>query len=97
MCKTTEFRDSIPGINEFTDLPGIVKQICELNDALCGRSDLIRGRFTDVRGGLYSGTVAAQGSNSVPECALTNEKCMHIFRRGKSIKKIFSRAWHVGP
>ena len=87
ICKTTEFRDSIPGINEFTDLPGIVKQIRELTDALCGRSDLIRVRFTDVRGHLYSGTVAAQGSNSVPGCAFTNEKYMHIFRRGKSIKK----------
>ena len=87
ICKTIEFHDSIPGINEFTDLPGIVKQICELTDALCGRSDLIRVRFTDVRGDLYSGTVAAQGSNSVPGWTFTNEKYMHIFRRGKSMRK----------
>ena len=60
ICKTTEFRDSIPGINEFTDLPGIVKQIRELTDTLCGRSDLIRVRFTGVRGDLYSGTITQQ-------------------------------------
>ena len=34
-CETIAFGDSIPGINEFTDLPGIAKQIHELTGALC--------------------------------------------------------------
>ena len=87
ICETIEYRDSIPGINDFTDLPGIAKQIRALNDAPCGRSDLSILWFTDVRGDLYSGTVAAQGSNNVPECAFANEEYMHIFRRSKSVKK----------
>ena len=63
---------------------GFAGHIRELTDALCGRSDVIRV-FTDVRGDIYSGTVAAQGSKSVPERAFTNEKYIHIFRRSMII------------
>ena len=77
-----------PGINEFMDLPGIAEQIREITDILCGRNYLSIVWFPAVTGDLYSGTVVAQGSNSVPGCALINEKYMHIFRRSKSVRKV---------
>ena len=66
-----------------TDLPGIAKQICEVSDVLCGRSVLSIVWFTGVRGYFYSGTVAAQGSSSIPECAFTNEEYMYIYLQRK--------------
>ena len=56
-CNTIDLRRA--QVNEFTDLPGIAKQIRELTDALCGRIDLSIVWFADVRGDLYSGTAAA--------------------------------------
>ena len=67
-----KFRDSIPDINKFMDLPGIAKQVSKMTDALCGKTGMNIVSFTVARGDLYYGTDPAQGSRSIPERALSN-------------------------
>ena len=49
-CEPMKFRDSNSGINEFTDLHGIAKQIRKLTEAFNSRNGMNIVWFIDARG-----------------------------------------------